>query len=54
MPRCDVVVVALKTTSNHFLKTILPHALKPDGVVLTLQNGLGSEEEIASLVGADA
>ena len=52
MPRCDVVVVALKTTANPFLKDILPHVLKNDGLVLTLQNGLGSEEEIAQIVGA--
>lgn len=53
MPRCDIVVVALKTTANHLLSGILPHILKEDGLVLTLQNGLGSEEEIATLVGAD-
>jgi 2-dehydropantoate 2-reductase len=53
MPRCDVVIVALKTTSNDLLKEILPHVLKKDGVVLTLQNGLGSEEEIAHIVGSD-
>ncbi|MCF7817626.1 MAG: putative 2-dehydropantoate 2-reductase [Kiritimatiellales bacterium] len=52
MPRCDLVVVALKTTANHLLSGILPHVLKEDGCVLTLQNGLGSEKEIADLVGA--
>lgn len=53
MPRCDVVIVSLKTTSNPVLKKVLPHVLKEDGVVLTLQNGLGSEEEIALIVGAE-
>ncbi len=53
MPRCDMVIVTLKTTANTLLKNILPHVLKKDGVVLTLQNGLGSEEEIALIVGAD-
>jgi len=52
MPCCDVVIVALKTTSNTALKHILPHVVKKEGFVLTLQNGLGSEEEIAALVGA--
>ncbi len=52
MPRCDGVVVALKTTANRILKDILPHVLKDDGLVLTLQNGLGSEEEIAGIAGA--
>jgi 2-dehydropantoate 2-reductase len=53
MPRCDVVLVTLKTTSNPILKEILPHLVKEDGVVLTLQNGLGIEEEIAGIVGPD-
>ena len=53
MPRCDVVVVALKTTANHALADILPHLVKNDGIVLTLQNGIGSEEEIAEIVGTD-
>lgn len=53
MPRCDVVVVALKTTANHALADILPHLVKDKGIVLTLQNGLGSEEEISEIVGAD-
>jgi 2-dehydropantoate 2-reductase len=50
MPRCDVAIVSLKTTANSVLKEILPQVIKEDGVVLTLQNGLGSEEEIASIV----
>lgn len=53
MPRCDVVVVALKTTANHILPQTLPHLVKDGGIVLTLQNGLGSEEEIAGIVGSD-
>jgi 2-dehydropantoate 2-reductase len=53
MPRCDVGVVTLKTTANSLLKDILPHVLKDDGIVLTLQNGLGSEKEIAEIVGPE-
>jgi ketopantoate reductase len=34
----DVVLLALKTTQNHGLKDLLPGLLKPDGVVLVLQN----------------
>jgi len=52
MPRCNVVVVALKTTANHILPQTLPHLVKDGGIVLTLQNGLGSEEEIAGIVGS--
>ena len=53
MPRTDVVIVALKTTSNAALPNILPYLLKDNGVVLTLQNGLGSEAEIARIVGTE-
>ena len=51
MPRCDTIVVALKTTANRILADILPHLVKEDSIVITLQNGLGSEEEIAQIVG---
>ena len=53
MPRCEVVIVALKTTANAALKDILPFLVRNDGVVLTLQNGLGSEEEIEKWAGAE-
>ena len=52
MPRADIVVIALKTTANAALENILPHLVKEDGFVLTLQNGMGSEEKIATLIGA--
>lgn len=44
MPACDVVVVSLKATANHYLGKILPHVAKPGGVVIILQNGLGAEK----------
>ncbi|AFZ23285.1 ketopantoate reductase [Cylindrospermum stagnale PCC 7417] len=50
MPRCDVVVVALKTTQNHLLPQLLPPVIKENGVVLVLQNGLGVEEEVAQII----
>ena len=54
MPRCDLAIVALKTTENHLLSTILPQILKENGLVLTLQNGLGSEEAVvAAGIGAE-
>ena len=51
MPRCDLVIVTLKTTSNRQLSDMLPHVLADGGTVLTLQNGLGSEETIAECIG---
>ncbi|MBW3585218.1 MAG: putative 2-dehydropantoate 2-reductase [Cyanobacteria bacterium 0813] len=53
MPKCDVVIVALKTTQNHFLPQILPPLLKDNGAVLVLQNGLNAEPEVAKIVGAE-
>ncbi|HEY9696583.1 MAG TPA: putative 2-dehydropantoate 2-reductase [Trichocoleus sp.] len=53
MPVCDVVIVALKTTQNHSLPRLLPPIVKPGGVVLVLQNGLGIEADVAEIVGAD-
>eukprot|EP00752_Nemacystus_decipiens_P015051 g13407.t1 len=53
MPRCDVVVVGLKSTSNRLLPTLLPEVVKDDGCVLTLQNGLGPEDDAAAVVGAE-
>ena len=53
MPPCDLVVVALKTTSNSALRTILPAVVKDDSVVLTLQNGLGCDDEIAQIIGSE-
>ncbi|MDR0866470.1 MAG: putative 2-dehydropantoate 2-reductase [Candidatus Symbiothrix sp.] len=46
MPPCDIVLVCLKTTHNHLLKTLLPPLLKPDTLVILIQNGLGLEEDL--------
>lgn len=51
MPRADVVIVALKATANDVLPDILPHVVKPGGLVLLLQNGLGCEESIVAAAG---
>jgi len=47
MPRCDAVIVALKTTANAVLSELLPPVVKPGGVVLVLQNGWGVEDDAA-------
>ena len=51
MPKCDVVVIGLKTTSNALLPELLAPVVKEDGAVLTLQNGLGPEDDAAAVVG---
>jgi 2-dehydropantoate 2-reductase len=48
----DLVVVTLKTTANESLKRLLPPLIGGNTTVLTLQNGLGPDEQIAAIVGA--
>jgi 2-dehydropantoate 2-reductase len=49
----DLVLVALKTTANSALPALLPPLVAPHTLVVTLQNGLGNEELLARLVGAE-
>jgi len=49
----DLVLVAFKTTSNASLAKLLPPLIGPDTSVCTLQNGLGNEDLIGSIVGRD-
>ena len=50
IPVCDVVLIALKTTQNYQLKNLLPPWIADHGILLTLQNGLGVEPQLAQLV----
>jgi 2-dehydropantoate 2-reductase len=50
---CDLVIVSIKTTSNGDLVDLIPPLLHEQTMVLTLQNGLGNEEFLASHFGAD-
>jgi 2-dehydropantoate 2-reductase len=47
---CDLVLIGLKTTANDQFPVLLPPLLGPETMVLTLQNGLGNEEQLASVV----
>ncbi len=53
MPHCDLTIIALKTTENHLLSNILPQVTSKNGVVLTLQNGLGVEQVAAESISAE-
>jgi 2-dehydropantoate 2-reductase len=46
LPLCDVVCVALKSSQNHQLKEILKYCLKPNGIIVVWQNGIGLEEQL--------
>lgn len=50
MPQCDVAIVALKTTSNHLLETLLPQVVKSNGIVIMMQNGYGVEQFAADIL----
>ena len=45
----DVVLIGLKTTANEVFGRLLPPLAGAGTVVLTLQNGLGNEEDLARL-----
>jgi 2-dehydropantoate 2-reductase len=46
---CDLILVGLKTTANDQFPKLLPALAGPKTAVLTLQNGLGNEEQLAKL-----
>lgn len=45
----DLVIIALKTTANDQFAKLLPPLIGPRTALLTLQNGLGNEEQLAAL-----
>ncbi|MEO5754766.1 MAG: 2-dehydropantoate 2-reductase [Chthoniobacterales bacterium] len=50
---CDLVVVAVKTTSNPQLPPLIAPLLGEKTMILTLQNGLGNEAFLAGHFGAE-
>ncbi len=49
MPKCDVVLVGLKTTNNHLLPELLPPLLKENTLVVLIQNGIGVEDDVQQM-----
>ena len=49
MPKCDVVIVGLKTTNNHLLPELLPPLLHEHTVVVLIQNGIGVEADVQQM-----
>jgi 2-dehydropantoate 2-reductase len=45
----DLVIIALKTVANDQFAKLLPPLVGPRTALLTLQNGLGNEEQLAAL-----
>src|SRR5215471_10853079 len=50
---CELVLIALKTTANDQFPKLLPPLLSPQTAVLTLQNGLGNEEQLAAVAASE-
>jgi 2-dehydropantoate 2-reductase len=50
---CDLVIIALKATTNAALVQLVPPLLHATTGLLTLQNGLGNEEFLAERWGAE-
>ena len=46
---CDLVLIGLKTTANDQFAKLLPPLIGPQTAVLTLQNGLGNEEQLCGV-----
>jgi 2-dehydropantoate 2-reductase len=53
MVPCDLVLVAVKATSNGDLVDLVPPLLHKETMLLTMQNGLGNEEFLAEHFGAE-
>ena len=47
--KCDLVLIGLKSTANHRFEELLTPLIEERTALLTLQNGLGNEAELASL-----
>ncbi|MBI5775044.1 MAG: 2-dehydropantoate 2-reductase [Verrucomicrobia bacterium] len=50
---CDLVLIGLKTTANDQFPKFLPPLVGPRTAILTLQNGLGNEAQLARLFPAE-
>lgn len=49
----DLVIIAMKATANEALLDLLPPLLKDETMILTLQNGLGSDDFLAQHFGSE-
>jgi len=50
---CDLVLIAVKATSNNEVVDLIPPLLHEHTMLMTLQNGLGNEEFLAERFGAE-
>ncbi len=50
MPLCDIILIALKSTSNSQVVELITPLLAPHTLVVNLQNGLGFEEKLEEAI----
>lgn len=53
MGKADLVIVGLKTFANNRYEELITPLMHDSTIILTLQNGLGNEESLAELFGAE-
>ena len=51
--KVDVVIVAWKSTANHYSEEVIGPLMHDDTIVLTLQNGMGDVEVLGALFGPE-
>jgi len=49
---CDLVIIAMKATANEALLELVPPLMQKKSMILTLQNGLGSDDFLARHFGS--
>lgn len=50
MPKCDIVLVCLKSVNNRLLPSLLEPILRPDTLVVLIQNGIGVEADVEQML----
>lgn len=50
MPKCDVIIVSIKSTANTILEEILLKVMHEDSIVVVMQNGIGIENELSAFI----
>lgn len=50
MPKCDVIIIALKSTSNDMLQHCIKNLMHKNSLIVVMQNGIGIEQDLAQII----